>query len=131
MERRADLAAALDGLLVEVVGAAPGPVEAGLEAVADVEEQVDGAAGVRVGVDALAVADGLKVQHGRSGGKNPPIDRVGEGLLLRKAEARAWRREQRLLLAVSHHGEQSEGAKKGDCGYARLHRGGSFEWATE
>jgi hypothetical protein len=39
MERRTDLAAALDGLLVEVVGAAPGPAKAGLEAVADVEEQ--------------------------------------------------------------------------------------------
>jgi hypothetical protein len=36
----ADLAAALDGLLVEVVGAAPGAVKAGLEAVADVKSRL-------------------------------------------------------------------------------------------
>ncbi len=93
LERRIDLAAAFDGLLVEVVGAALGAVEARLEAVADVEEQIDGADGVGAGGDVLAVACRLKVHHGCSGGKDTPVDGIGEGLPLRKAEAGARRRE--------------------------------------
>ena len=49
-ERGVDLAAAFDGLLVELVGTAFGAIKGGLEAVADVEEQVDGADGVGVAV---------------------------------------------------------------------------------
>ena len=81
LERGVDLTAALDGLLVEFIGAALFAVEGGLEAVGDMEEQVDGADGVGVGGDALAVAVGLKVEYGGAGGKDSPIDGVGEGLL--------------------------------------------------
>ena len=49
LERGVDLAAALDGLLVEFVGAAFGAIEVRLELIAGVEEQVDGANGVGVG----------------------------------------------------------------------------------
>jgi hypothetical protein len=69
VERRVDLAAALDGLLVEVVGAALLAVKGGLEAVADVEEQVDGADGVGAGGDALAVAGASKCSTAVPAGK--------------------------------------------------------------
>ena len=81
------LAAAFDGLLVELVGAAFGAIEARLEVVADVKKQVDGAAGVGSRGQLFAVAGGFKVHHGGSGGEDTPVHRIGEGLLLRKAEA--------------------------------------------
>ena len=63
----------------------------------------------------------LKVQHGRACGKNTPVHRIGESLLLRKAEAGARRRKLRRLLAVSQGG-QGKGAKN-CCGVrARLQR---------
>ena len=117
-QRGVDLAAAFDGLLVEVVGAALLAVEVGLEVVGDVEEHVDGAAGVGDGGDALAVAGLLKVDDGGAGGKDAPIDGVGEGLLLGKAEAGARRRERSELLGwpvPEGRGCQGKSAKEADC----------------
>ena len=111
-QRGVDLAAALDGLLVEVVGAALLAVEVGLEVVGDVKEQVDGADGVGRGGDALAIAGRLKVDDRRAGGKDTPIHGVGEGLLLGKAEAGARRRERWRLLAA-RCGGQGKSAKEG------------------
>jgi len=92
-QRGVYLAAAFDGLLVELVGAAALAVEGGLKVVAHVEEHVDCADGVGAGGQALAVAYRLKAQHSRSSGKDAPVDRIGEGLALGKAEARArWRK---------------------------------------
>ena len=78
-----DLTAALDGLLVELIGAAPFEVEGGLEAVIDVEQEVDGADSFGVGGDADAVAVCFKVEHGGPCGKDSPINGVGESLLWR------------------------------------------------
>ena len=73
LKRGVDLAAALDGLLVEFIGAALVAIEVGLEMIADVEEQVDGANGVGIGGDPLPISDCLKVQNGRSGRKDTPV----------------------------------------------------------
>ena len=124
LEGGVDLAAALDGLFVELVSTALLPVESGLEAVTHMEEKVDGADGVGVGGDAFAIASGLKVDDGRSGGKHTPVNGVGECLLLRKTETGAGRSELRRLLTVSHYGlsSQDKGAKS-ECGvHARLQR---------
>src|SRR5579863_4105093 len=78
LEGGVDLAAALDGLLVELGRAALGAVEAGLKLVRDVEEEVDGAGGVGVGGDLFAVTGGLEVEDGGSGGEDAPVDGVGK-----------------------------------------------------
>jgi hypothetical protein len=59
--------------LLKSVGAAFGAVEGGLKAVADVEDQVDGADGVGAGGDAFAVAVCFKMEHGGAGGKDAPV----------------------------------------------------------
>ena len=127
LKRGVDLAAALDGLLVELVGAALSTVEGGLKAVAHVKNQIDGADGVRVGGEALAVAVCSKVDHGGSGGKDTPVNGVGEGLLLREAVTGARRRERGYLLPVSHGG-QCEEAKDRCCLRARLHSRAWLLW---
>jgi hypothetical protein len=116
-----DLAAAFDGLLVEFVGASLGGIERGLEMVADVEEQIDGAGGVGVGGDALAIALGLEVNYGCSGGKYAPVDGVAEGLPGREgvASARWWKG--RSLLPVCD-GSEGEDTKKIEYSRAHLHR---------
>ena len=114
-----DLAASLDGLLIELVRAAGLAVEDGLETVAHMEEEIDGAAGFGIGGHALPIAIGLKVNHGYAGGKHAPVDGVGEGLLLREVETGTRRRKLGHLLAVSHGG-QGKGTEDG-CGVrARL-----------
>jgi len=118
---RGDLAAAFDSLLVEIVSAAFVAVKTGLEAVGDVEEQVDGSAGVGAGGEVFAIAIGLKAHYGSSSGKDTPINRIGEGLLERKAEAGARRCECRRLLGESH-GAGKECGEKGDCDFEGLHR---------
>ncbi len=115
LEGGVDLAAALHGLLVELGGAAVFAVEGGLEAVVDVKEQIDGADGVGVGGDALQVAALLKVEHGGAGGKDPPVDSVGKGLLLREAERRAGWGKRGQLLAGSQE-DRRKGAEDGSCG---------------
>ena len=75
-------------------------------------------------VSALAVmrslvAVGLKVQHGRAGGKDAPVHGIGESLLLRKAEAGARRRKLASLLAVSQLPPGQE-RKKGATACARI-----------
>jgi hypothetical protein len=71
-----------------------------LEVVRDVKKQIDGAAGVRGRDDALAIAGRLKVNDSDAGRKDSPIHRIGEGLLLREAEAGARRRQDRGILAA-------------------------------
>jgi hypothetical protein len=65
------------------------------------------------------IAGGLKVHHGRPGGKDAPVHGVDEGLLLREAKTCARRRERGYLLAVSHGG-QCKNAKQVRYGRARL-----------
>jgi len=77
LECRTHLAAALRGLLLELVGAALFAVEVRLEAVADVEEQIDGPDSVGAGRQVLVIARRFKVQHGGPGGEDPPIHFVG------------------------------------------------------
>ena len=96
-ERGSDFASALDGLLVELVGAALGAIEVRLKLIAGVKEQVDGADRVGVGREFLAVTDGFEVNDGSSCGEDAPVDCVGEGLILGEAEARARRGERRKL----------------------------------
>ncbi len=124
-ERGIDLAAAFNGLLVKLVGAALFAVKGGLEAVADVKQHIDGADGIRVGGDALAIARCLKVQNGRPGRKDAPVNGVDEGLLLGKGEGSARGSERGHLLAVTDSG-QGEGAKSGCYGIAFLHRQGGL-----
>ncbi len=119
LERGVDLAAALDGLLVKLIGAALCPIEVRLELVAGVEEQVDGADGVGVGGELLAIAGRLKMDDCGSGGENAPVDRIGEGLVLREAEARARtgklrerRSRGRSLLGMQ---ERSDGESAKNC----------------
>jgi hypothetical protein len=83
------------------------------------KDQIDGADGVCVGGEALAIAGCLKVHHGSSGGEDAPIYCVGEGLLQREAVTGARRRKRGYLLAVSHGG-QCENAKKDRYGRARI-----------
>ncbi len=118
-ERGVDLTAAFDGLLVKLVGAAGLAVECGLETIADVEDEVDGADGVGVGGQAFAVPHSLKVKNGRSGGEDAPVHGIGECLLLRETEPGARGRKLRRLLGVSHGG-QCKGAKNGGDVRARL-----------
>jgi hypothetical protein len=79
------MAVALDDLSAEGVRAAGGAVERGLEAVADAEEEVDGAARVAGDSDALERAVGLQMYGSDSGGEYTPVDRVGEGFALGEA----------------------------------------------
>jgi hypothetical protein len=104
LESGVDLAAALDGLLVEFGSAALFAVERGLEAVADVEEQVDRANRVGVGGDALKAAVFFEVEDGGASGKDAPVNRIGERLLLREGETRTGRIELGNLLADSPKG---------------------------
>ena len=87
-ERGIHLTAALHGLLIKLVGAALGAVESRLEMVADMEEQVECANCFRRGGDFFAVALGLEVQDRGAGWKDPPVNVIGQGLSLGKAEAR-------------------------------------------
>jgi hypothetical protein len=100
-----DLAAAFDRLLVELVGAAFVAVKCGLETVAYVKQQIDGANGVRIGGDAFAVAGRLKVQDRSASGENPPVDCVDERLLLGKAETCPGRRQGARLLGSGTRGQ--------------------------
>jgi hypothetical protein len=117
------LAAAFDGLLVELVGAALLAVEGGLEVVTQVEEHVDGAAGLSAGGQALAVAVSLKVDGGGGDGEHAPIDEISEGLLLRKAVA-GTRRGQRGRLLAGSRGRKRESQKRDGSVCAHLQRGG-------
>ena len=63
------------------------------------EQQVDGTNGVGIGGYALQVAGVLKMKHRSTGGKDAPVDRIGKGLLLRKAEPRPGCGKRRSLLA--------------------------------
>jgi hypothetical protein len=54
--------------------------------IADMEEQIDRAAGVGVGGEPFTVPVGLEMNNGGPGGKDTPVDGVGEGLLLGKCE---------------------------------------------
>ena len=68
-----DLAPALHSLLIKFVSAASLTIEGGLEAIADMEQQVDGADGVGIGCNAFAVAVCLKVDDGCACRKDPPV----------------------------------------------------------
>ena len=99
VERGVELAPAFDSLLVKVVGAALGEVEVGLEIIDNVEDEIDGAAGIRGGNHALAIAGRFKMDDSSSCRKNTPIHGIGQSLFLREAEARARRREDGGILA--------------------------------
>src|SRR5579863_1381580 len=116
-----DLAAALDGLLVELIAAALGAIEGGLKAIGDVEDEIDGAGSVGVGADALAIAGLLKMQDRGSGRKDAPIDCVGERLFLREAEACAGRSKGGNLLPEDE--SRRKGEKEKCCSGTRLQRG--------
>jgi hypothetical protein len=85
-ERGIDLAASLDGLLVELVSAALGAVEIGLELVAGMEKQVDRANGVGIGGELFAVSERLEMDNSGTRGEDALVHHVGKGLILRETE---------------------------------------------
>ena len=86
-QRGADLASAFDRLLVELRGAPALAIKAGLEAVRDMEQKVDGSGCIGGGGQPLPVAIGVKVKYGNSGRKDAPIHGVRQGLVLRKCKS--------------------------------------------
>jgi len=106
----------LDGLLVELGGAAGWRGQRWIEKqVADMEDQIDGANGVGVGGQALVVAVGLKVEHGGSGGKDPPVHGIAEGLCFWGKLNPGRGGAKRAHLLGSRSGGQGKNTKNG-CG---------------